>query len=52
MPNVQTVNNLSWGSYRTTVDAIELATGYNLLSNLPLTVQNTLEALTDSGPTQ
>jgi len=52
MPNVQTVNTLSWGSYRTTVDAIELATGYNLLSNLPLTVQNTLEALTDSGPTQ
>jgi len=52
MPNVQTVNTLSWGSYRTTVDAIELATGYNLLSNLPLTVQNTLEAFTDSGPTQ
>jgi endonuclease G len=52
MPNNQSVNSLSWGSYRTTVDAIETATGYNLLPNLPASVQNTLEAAVDNGPTQ
>ncbi|MFN5306096.1 MAG: DNA/RNA non-specific endonuclease [Bacteroidota bacterium] len=52
MPNNQSVNSLSWGSYRTTVDAIETATGYNLLPNLPASIQNTLEAAVDNGPTQ
>lgn len=41
-----------WGRYRTTVDAIEQATGYDLLSNVPVAVQQVLEAKTDAGPTQ
>ncbi|MGI4820858.1 MAG: DNA/RNA non-specific endonuclease [Janthinobacterium lividum] len=52
---INTPNNnslsTSWGSYRTSVDAIEAATGYDLLSAIPTSVQSTLEARTDSGPT-
>ena len=51
MPNVQTVNGHPWGYYRTTVDAIEAATGYNFLSNVPASIQNALEAVVDNGPT-
>lgn len=51
MPNNQTVSNQSWGTYRTSVDAIETATGFDFLSNLPVAVQTTLEAMVDSGPT-
>jgi endonuclease G, mitochondrial len=51
-PNTQTVNSQSWGYYRTTVDAIESATGYNLLSNVSSTIQSTIESRVDSGPTQ
>ncbi|GGF13721.1 hypothetical protein GCM10011383_26200 [Hymenobacter cavernae] len=40
----------TWGSYRTTVDAIEVATGYDLLSNLPVDVQNAIESKIDKGP--
>lgn len=50
-PNTQTVNAQSWGYYRTTVDAIESATGYNLLSNVSSTIQSTIESRVDSGPT-
>lgn len=35
MPNVQTVNSQPWGYYRVSVNAIETATGYNFLSNVP-----------------
>jgi len=52
---VNTPNNISvnaaWGGYRTSVDAIEKATGLDLLSALPLGVQDALEASTDKGPT-
>ncbi|GAB4094441.1 DNA/RNA non-specific endonuclease [Flaviaesturariibacter terrae] len=51
-PNTQTVNSQSWGYYRTSVDAIEAATGYNLLSNVSSTIQSTIESRVDSGPTQ
>jgi endonuclease G len=40
----------TWGSYRTTVDAIEVATGYDLLSSLPVDVQAALESKVDNGP--
>ena len=50
-PNTNSVST-SWGTYRTTVDAIESATGYNLLSNLSSTIQSTIESRVDSGPTQ
>jgi endonuclease G len=41
-----------WGLYRTTVDAIEKATGYNLFSEVPEQLQQVLEAQVDKGPTQ
>ncbi|MFC5271525.1 DNA/RNA non-specific endonuclease [Adhaeribacter terreus] len=49
-PNINSVSS-SWGTYRTSVDAIEAATGYDLLSNLPEAVQTAVEAKTDNGPT-
>ncbi len=52
MPNNQTLSALPWSSYRTSVDAIEAATGYNLLSVLPTTVQSAIESVVDNGPTQ
>ena len=41
----------SWGTYRTSVDAIETATGLDLLSAVPTAVQQVVEARTDTGPT-
>lgn len=51
--NTPNNNNVTttWDVYRTTVDAIETATGLNLLSNLPEALQTTLEAKKDTGPT-
>jgi endonuclease G len=49
-PNSNSVST-SWGSYRTTVDAIENATGYNLLSAVPNAVQSAIESKVDTGPT-
>ncbi|MBK7763221.1 MAG: DNA/RNA non-specific endonuclease [Bacteroidetes bacterium] len=51
MPNTQTVNSMSWGNYRTSIDAIESSTGFDFLSALPVSLQNTIEGLIDSGPT-
>jgi DNA/RNA endonuclease G (NUC1) len=39
--------NAAWGGYRTSVDAIEPAAGLDILSALPLSVQNVVEARTD-----
>jgi endonuclease G len=50
MPNDNGLS-LDWGTYRTSVDAIEAATGYDLLSNLPLGVQAAIESKVDTGPT-
>lgn len=50
-PNVNSLNT-NWGFYRTSVDAIEAATGYNLFSNLPDDIEAALEARIDNGPTQ
>jgi len=52
MPNNQTVNSQPWGFYRTSVDAIESATGFDFLSNVPSSVQTIVEASIDNGPTQ
>ena len=49
-PNTNTISS-SWGTYRTSVDAIEAATGYNILSNVPANIQTTIEASVDNGPT-
>lgn len=51
MPNNQTVNSQTWGFYRTSVDAIEAATGYDFLSNVPTAIQSVIEAAVDNGPT-
>ncbi|SMB95122.1 DNA/RNA non-specific endonuclease [Hymenobacter roseosalivarius DSM 11622] len=42
--------NAEWSAYRTSVDAIEKATGYDLLSVVPASVQSALEARIDNGP--
>jgi len=51
MPNSQTANTHTWGYYRTSVDALETATGYDFLSAVSTTVQSTVEASVDNGPT-
>lgn len=51
-PNTQAVTNQTWGFYRTSVDAIEAATGLDLLSNINDALEPTLEAAVDNGPTQ
>jgi endonuclease G, mitochondrial len=50
-PNSNVVG-ADWGAYRTSVDAIEQATGYDLLATLPANLQQGLEARVDKGPTQ
>lgn len=51
MPNTQSANTHTWGYYRTSVDAIESATGFDFLSAVSTTVQGTVEANVDNGPT-
>jgi len=51
-PNTQTVTDQVWGFYRTSVDAIEAATGLDLLSNINDSLEASLEAAVDNGPTQ
>ena len=46
-PNINTTNS-DWKTYRTSVDAIEAATGYDLLSNVSTTIQSTIEATVDN----
>jgi endonuclease G, mitochondrial len=46
-PNINTTSS-DWKTYRTSVDAIEAATGYNLLSNVPSSVQSVIEATIDN----
>lgn len=50
MPNDNSLST-DWGSYRTSVDAIENATGYDILSALPSSVQAIVETKVDNGPT-
>jgi endonuclease G len=49
-PNDNSLSS-SWGNYRTSVDKIEQETGLDLLSALSTSLQNSLEAKTDAGPT-
>lgn len=51
MPNTNGIRNTNWGTYRTSVDAIEAATGYDLLSSLPVAVQDAIESKVDADPT-
>ncbi len=47
-PNINSINT-NWTKYIVTVRDIEKATGYNLLSALPQTVQDAVETVADSG---
>lgn len=46
-PNINSINS-DWKQYRTSVDAIESATGYDLLSNVSASVQQVIEAKVDN----
>jgi endonuclease G len=48
MPNINTINT-NWNTYITTVDAIESATGYNVMSNVSTAIQSVIEARRDAG---
>lgn len=47
MPNRQGIKTTSWKRYRQSVDTIEGFIGYDLLSNIPQPLQETLEARVD-----
>ncbi len=44
MPNDPGVRNVDWNTYRTTVDAVEALSGYDLLANLPDVVEVSVES--------
>ncbi len=50
IPNVNSFNGLKWYDYMTNIDSIEARTGYNLLDELPFSLQNRLESKVDQGP--
>ncbi|NJM80032.1 MAG: DNA/RNA non-specific endonuclease [Flavobacterium sp.] len=49
VPNDQGIST-SWTSFRTSVNAIEALTGYDLLENISDSVENVIEARVDNGP--
>lgn len=51
MPNIQTANSQPWGNYRVSVNAIEASTGYDFLNLVSTTIQASIEASADTGPT-
>lgn len=48
MPNTNATGEGAWGSYRVSVDEVEKQTGYDLLSNVPESVQRVIEAKVDA----
>ncbi len=46
MPNQPGIRNVDWSNYLTTVDAIEMLTGYDLLALLPDDVESAVESNT------
>ncbi|MBP0022209.1 MAG: hypothetical protein J7647_32215 [Cyanobacteria bacterium SBLK] len=44
MPNDETVTGTDWEDWTVTVDMVEVATGYDLFSELPNKVENALES--------
>ena len=47
IPNEQTAADKPWRAYLTTVDALELLTGYDFLSNVPIDIQQRIESRVD-----
>jgi endonuclease G len=50
-PNDNSISS-NWEQYRVSVDAIEAATGLDLLSAVPASVQSKIESTVDTGPTE
>lgn len=48
MPNTQGIRSISWGTYRTTVDAIEASTGLDLLELIDDALEASLESQVDN----
>lgn len=48
MPNNQGIKTADWRSFRVSVDQVEAKTGYDLLSNLPESVQQVVEGRVDA----
>lgn len=48
IPNTNTAGQMSWGLFRTSVDEVEKQTGYNLLSEVPESVQRVIEMKVDT----
>ncbi|WP_081825410.1 DNA/RNA non-specific endonuclease [Bacillus sp. UNC41MFS5] len=51
VPNDQTASSQPWSNYRVSVDSIESLTGYNFLSSISTSIQGSIEANVDNGPT-
>ncbi|WP_282143846.1 DNA/RNA non-specific endonuclease [Cellulophaga baltica] len=49
VPNDQGISS-DWTQFTTSVDAIEVLTGYDLFENIPNTIESVIEAVVDSGP--
>lgn len=47
MPNIQGIRNDDWHIYLKSVDQVEALSGFNLFSNVPLSIQNAIEAGVD-----
>ena len=47
MPNTNATGEGAWGSYRVSIDEVEKQTEYDLLSNVPKSVQKVIEAGVD-----
>lgn len=48
MPNSQSVNSHPWEYYRLSVDELEVMTGYDFLSSVPVAIQTVIEAKVDN----
>jgi endonuclease G len=43
MPNINVAGDAKWNTFRTSIDAIEAEIGLDLLSNVPASIQQSLE---------
>ncbi|MCU0682812.1 MAG: DNA/RNA non-specific endonuclease [Polyangiaceae bacterium] len=50
VPNNQSVDAQSWGDFRVSVNALEASTGFDFLSNVPTSIQSSIESAVDNGP--
>ncbi|HEY3268920.1 MAG TPA: DNA/RNA non-specific endonuclease [Armatimonadota bacterium] len=48
MPNIQGIRSDDWKKYRVSVDSIEANTGFDFFNNVPVPIQNVLEARVDN----